>query len=263
MRFLLYLNPASGLSIVAGVTSLFVFIGLKIVRKYVHQEHLKAHQELLSTILNAFGVLYAVLVGFAIFATWNSYNIAQKQVEMEVSKLSDMFWDAEAFSDPLKTKIRKSIVEYTKTIIEDEWPAMETGGKSSQRARMAYQEIWNTYLDLDVKTIENTYMYQESLQQLNSMSEYRRLRKISSRQSTPLVIWIVLISGGLMSIVYTLFIGGSLYRMYDVMIILYSAMNSMMIYVIYAMDNPFTGYNAISSEVFVSVLRIFIKRLGQ
>jgi hypothetical protein len=233
------------------------------VRKRFHERYLKENHEVAGYIFNAFGLIYAVLIAFVVFATWSSHDTTKKNIEMEVNKLADLFTDASAFDNQTKNTIRASLIEYTKTVIEDEWQLMASGGKRSQLGYDKYRAIWRAYLDIDVKKIKNVYIYDESLRQLNAMSEYRRLRWFSSMSAIPGAIWLVLIVGGIISVSYTFFFGTKHLQAQCVMTSVYTIFNSMVLFLIYILDHPFTGYNAISNEPFRIVLRMFIQRLGQ
>ncbi|MGA2553259.1 MAG: hypothetical protein ABSF20_00560 [Smithella sp.] len=216
-----------------------------------------------SAIFNAFGIIYAVIVAFVVFSSWSSYDTTRKNVEIEANKIAALFLDAGAFDDPLKKNIRVAVTNYTKTIVEEEWPLMATGVRGPANSRDAHRAIWDAYMNVDIKTIKNPYMYQESLSQLNSMTEYRRLRRFSSMSSTPLALWLVLIVGGIISVTYTLLFGSKHIKTHCLMTSAYTIINSMALYLIYFLDHPFTGYSAISDEPFRSILKMFLHRLGQ
>jgi hypothetical protein len=263
MTFLLSIHPALSFAIVSVSSATLAILGLIMVRKKIHVERLKEHHDVSGIIFNAFGLLYAVLIAFVVYATWSAYDTTKKNIEMEANKLSDLFMDAGAFADPMKTKILVAVSEYTKTVVEEDWPTLASGGNPPKKVRDAYQNIWDAYLNVDVKAINNVYMYQESLHQLNTMSEYRRLRRLASKSSTPFVIWLVLIAGGIMSVAYTFFFGTKKLKPQSIMTASYAIMNSMVLFLIYILDHPFTGYSAISNEPFQAILKGFLHRLGQ
>ena len=262
LLFLLNIHPAISFLIVSAVCVAIALLGLLIVRKYYHESRLKENHEVASVIFNAFGLIYAVLVAFVVYTSWTSYDSAVRYVEMEVNKISSLFLDAEAFDDPMKTQIRLALTEYTKAVVEEEWPIIASGGRIGRKAQEAQRKIFSAYTNVDVKKIKNTYLYEESLHQLNAMSEYRRLRLFSSRSSTPLEIWIVLIVGGTMSVLYTYFFGTKHFKAQCVMTAAYSIMISISLYLIYIFSHPFIGYGAVSDEPFKTMLQVFQRRLG-
>lgn len=263
MNFLLHCHPALSFTIVTLSSVALAVLGLILVRKSFKEQHLKENHEVASMIFNAYGLLYAVLMAFVVYAAWNCYDTTKKNVEMEVNKLADLYMDAAAFDSTMKERIRMAITKYTKAVVEEEWPMMERGGRTPQGTRETLQDIWDAYINVDVKAIKNPAMYEESLRQLNTMSEYRRLRRFAAKSYIPPIIWLVLIAGGVISVAFTFFFGTRYLTAQCAMTGVYTALNSMVLFLIYILDHPFAGYSAISSEPFKVVLRVFVNRLGQ
>ena len=263
MIFLLNFHPILSFSIVSAVSVFLALAGLILVRKNFHEQYLQENHEVAGVIFNAFGLLYAVLVAFVVYVTWISYDTAKKNIEMEVNKLADLYGDAEAFDEPLRTNIRTALTEYAKSVVDEDWEVMANIKKRSKQGRDTYMAIWKVYTSVDVQTIKNAAMYSESITQLNAMSEYRRLRRFSSRTSTPFVIWLILLVGGVISITYTYFFGTRHLKAQCIMTASYTVMNVMVLFLIYILDHPFTGYTAISDEPFRTVLQMFTLRIGK
>ena len=102
MTFLLNYHPAISFSIVAVVCVAVSLVGMRLVRMRISAEQLKENHEVAGYIFNAFGLIYAVLLAFVVFAVWTSYDNAKQNTEMEANKLSDLFLDANAFPDTMK-----------------------------------------------------------------------------------------------------------------------------------------------------------------
>src|SRR5207244_6121867 len=86
MRFLLELPPPVSFFIVSAVTTFLSLAGLYLVRRKYSAEVLKENHEVAAIIFNAFGLFYGVLVAFVVFATWNGYDEATKNLQMEDRK---------------------------------------------------------------------------------------------------------------------------------------------------------------------------------
>jgi hypothetical protein len=261
MNSLLYLPIPLSFLIVVGLSVIISIAGLKLVRKKFSAETLKENHEVAGFIFNAFGLIYAVLIAFVVYATWTDYNDAKHNIEIEANKLSDLFIDAEGLQEPLKTNVQKQIIAYTDFVIADEWAKMERGEKSDG-ARESIEKIFKEYLSVDIKGIQNIYIYQESLKRLNELSEYRRLRILSGSDYIPGVIWFVVIVGAVISIGYTYFFGSPKAAAQYIMTAALAITNSMVLFLIYILDHPFTGENAISAEPIRLAGELFRHLLG-
>src|SRR5207247_2227482 len=112
MRFLLELPAPISFFIVSAVTTFFGLFGLYLVRRKYSAEVLKENHEVAAIIFNAFGLFYGVLVAFVVFVTWNGYDEATKNLQMEASEALDIFHSAEAFPSPAKKNIQQGVRDY-------------------------------------------------------------------------------------------------------------------------------------------------------
>lgn len=261
MNSLLYLPVPVSFLIVVGLSVLISIAGLKLVRRKFSADSLKENHEVAGFIFNAFGLIYAVLIAFVVYATWTDYNNAKHNIEIEANKLSDLFLDAQGFPEPVKTNLQKQIFTYTDFVVNDEWKKMEQGDKSDA-ARESIEKMFKEYLSIDVKNLPNVYIYQESLKRLNELSEYRRLRLLSGNDYIPGVIWLVVIIGAVISIGYTYFFGSRRAIAQYIMTAALAITNSMVLFLIYILDHPFTGVNAISAEPIKLAEELFRHLLG-
>src|SRR5881397_3526213 len=100
MRFLLNLPPPVSFFIVSAITTFFALTGVHLVRKKYSADVLKENHEVAAIIFNAFGLFYGVMVAFVVFATWNGYDEATKNLQMEANEVDDLFHITKAFPDP-------------------------------------------------------------------------------------------------------------------------------------------------------------------
>lgn len=256
MDVLLELPVVLSFLIVGTVSALLASLGLKLVRRKFSAEMMKEHHEVAGFIFNAFGLIYAVLIAFVVFATWTDFDGTKKNIEMEASCLSDLFFDAQGFPEPLKTSVQTSIVEYTQMVINEEWSYLARDERSPSGLK-ATQKLWSAYLSADVKSLPNQPLYQESLKRLNNLGEYRRLRVFSAVNTIPFAIWLVLIIGAVISITYTYFFGTKNLTAQYIMTAVLSFTTGLILFLIYILDHPFTGYNKITPEAFDMVLELF------
>src|SRR5216110_4126745 len=130
MRFLLNLQVPLSFLIVSAITTVFALAGLRFVRKKYSAEVLKENHEVAAIIFNAFGLFYGVLVAFVVFATWNGYDDATKNLQLEASEALDIFHSAEAFPDSPRKIIQQGVRDYLAGVYNDEVPKMATGDLS-------------------------------------------------------------------------------------------------------------------------------------
>jgi hypothetical protein len=236
------------------VLSIVITLGLFVyVRKKFSHEQISENHTIASYIFNAFSISYGVLLAFVVYANWYDNNRAQQNVAYEASYISNFYRDTRTLPDSIKSVITTQIANYTKSVMEDEWRCLSEG-KSSPVTDEALDNLWNTYLNIPVEKISNPQLYQVSLERLNLISQYRRLRILDMQQTTPVAIWMVLIICFMVSLGYTYFFMTKQRKTHLFLIITFITINALIFYLIYVLDHPYQGYSGISSEPYLTIL---------
>jgi hypothetical protein len=232
------------------------FLGFILIRKKFSHESLSENHTVASYIFNAFSISYGVLLAFVVYANWYDNQRAQQNVSYETSYISNFYRDTRVFPDSLKNIITGKISAYTNAVINDEWEKLSEG-KTSPLAESALDDLWSTYTSIPVSQISNQYLYQVSLEKLNLISQYRRLRILDMQQTTPVIIWLVLFICFSVSLGYTFFFTTKKRNAHLLLIATFIIINVLIFYLIYVLDHPFKGYSGISSEPFQLLLNKF------
>ncbi len=246
MAFLLDFSAGLAFVIICLMTTLIAVGGLWLVRRRYQPEALKENHEVAAVIFNAFGLLYAVVVAFVVFVVWGRYDDAGKSLELEASQTSDIFFVAKAFPDSISSQIKQALYEYGSSVVDDEFPKMSKR-ESSSKTVDAIKKLNQIFLNMDVKTMQNTVVYEEAFKRLNDLLQYRRLRVFAAKDSVPPVIWIVLIAGAIIMVAYTYFFT---IRKVLPQILMTSSLTvtlTLILFLVFILDHPFAGSTAISS----------------
>src|SRR5207247_4672911 len=168
MRFLLELPAPISFFIVSAVTTFFGLFGLYLVRRKYSAEVLKENHEVAAIIFNAFGLFYGVLVAFVVFVTWNGYDEATKNLQMEASEALDIFHSAEAFPSPAKKIIQQGVRDYLASVYNDEVQRMSEGDISLYSGG-AHATLRILFSQVDANSIPNRDLSAESLRCLHHL----------------------------------------------------------------------------------------------
>jgi hypothetical protein len=80
------------------------------------------------------GVLYAVLLAFVVIVVWERFNEAENDVAQEAGAAVTIFRLADGLGLGPTTALRDSLTSYVRTVVADDWPAMEEAAAVPQRA---------------------------------------------------------------------------------------------------------------------------------
>jgi hypothetical protein len=227
--------------------------GLKSIRlRYPHHK-LKSHNDVAGAIFATAGVLYAVLIGFVAVMVWGDFERAKMNAEEEANYSMNLYRNAGGMSGDFKEKLKPLFQDYIKTVMDDEWKSMEKG-MESQKTEMLILKIRALYESYLPRNETEKVFFEESVRNLNNMCDMRRIRLIASRSGIHQVLWVILISGGLVTMAFAFFFGSENHMAQVLMTSLLAILISLILLVIFLFDFPFTGDVKISPAAFEQVL---------
>ena len=247
--------PLSVLALlVVGLPILLAVVGLLLVRSRVPHPRLQPHHDVAGYIYSGLAVLYAVLLAFVVIIVWEQFNTTDIRVHKEADELSNLFHAAQVFPTPVQQVILDAVRSYAGAVIEEEWSAMARETESPT-AWQAYDDLWHIIRTLEPRSPAEINWHATILQSLTMLSDYRRDRLADSRAVLPLVLWVVLLSGGVINLGYTYLFGVRSLTVHLIITTALTAMTTLLLLVILIMDHPFAGSFRVTSEPFVGVLR--------
>src|SRR5271170_5104249 len=98
------------------------------------------------------------------------------------------------------------------------------------------------------ETSMDVALYTDSLRRLNDLSDSRRLRINSSRDAVPIMLWVLLIGGGITTIGFTYFFGVSDVRAQFLMVAALTGEIAFILMLIVSLDNPYKGELKVTAD---------------
>lgn len=228
-------------------------LGLRLVRRSISHHRLKLHNDVAGPIFGTLGVVYAVLLAFAVIIVWENFDKSSSNVKKEASRLVQLSRDSEAFAPEFEKQIHLICHEYAQSVINDEWP-MLAQGIPSPKTEAILNRMWTLYTHYLPKNMTEESFYKESARNLNELGELRMTRLEDAHTGVQPILWFVLVLGGVITVAFTFFFGTENLRAQMVMTIMLAVIISLILYTILLMDFPFTGDVCISSEPFRDIL---------
>ncbi len=247
----------SGLLIV-GVGTALSMLGPVIVRRYVTLERLTANNEIAGFKYAVVGVLYAVLLAFAIIVVWEKFNDAEANVAQEAGAAATIYRLSQGMGEKPGADIRGTVSNYLKLAIADDWPAMDRGTmEGSEPARRALDAVYSALLTSEPAERGGNAVVVELLHQLDLMTEARQSRLIASQGNVPSVVWLVLFGGAVVTVVFTFFFGTRNLQVQVMMAGLLALVVFSELWTVVAIERPFTGTVKVEPTALANVLADF------
>ena len=245
----------SGMLIV-GLPTVLAMFGPILVRRYATLEKLTENNEVAGFKFAVVGVLYAVLLAFAIIVVWERFSDAENNVATEASAAANIYRLSQGINGQPGIALRGALTNYLRAVISDGWPAMERG-RASTSAREALDGVYKALLTLESPERRDTALVSEILRQLDTITEMRRARLSAAVGLVPGLIWPILLGGALITISYTFFFGSENLGAQTLMtgmlsIIIFSGLLTAIV-----IDHPFAGVVKVTPHALTRVLEDF------
>jgi hypothetical protein len=248
-----------GLIVVA--LTLAAMSGPVLVRRRVHLDRLRVNNEVAGFKFATLGVLYAVLLAFAVIVVWEKLSDAERTVSKEGGALATLYRLSGGLDDEPRQNLRQALSEYANLAIREEWPAMEYG-RSSAQVTGALDHLYSNVLPMHPSDQRGAVIMREILQQLDLITQARRDRLISAKGTVPDVMWAVLLCGGILTIGFTFFFGTQNVIAQGLMTGALSFLIFSSLLLIVAIDQPFAGPVQVQPDALFAAQEEFAKQTG-
>jgi hypothetical protein len=199
------------------------------------------------------GVLYGILLGLVAVADWENYENVDGLAGKEASAVAALYRDVSTLQDPTRTELQEDLRRYLHFVVEVAWPAHRKG-ESPNGGTLILSEFLGTVANYHATSTEQEIFLSEVFSAYNKLIEARRLRLAAVDTCIPPIFWIVIISGGVLSLVITYFFHLPAMRTHLMLTGLFSVFLGLMIFLVVALDNPFRGEVSVSPDAYLSVL---------
>lgn len=237
-------------------TTIFAMVGPLIIRRYVPLERLRTNNEVAGFKFATVGVIYAVLLAFAILIVWERFNQADNDVANEASAASTVIRLSAGLDADHGAAVRKATIAYLREAVAKDWPAMDRG-TSSRDVTLALGVVYQAVLQFHTVDAFEGIVVAEILRKVDRISETRRQRLVVATGIVPGIIWAVLFTGAFLTIGFTFFFGTANVRAQVIMSGALSALIFLGLLTIITIDHPFAGSVKVEPDALLTVIRDF------
>lgn len=255
MRFLTA-QPLWVFALVLIALTALAMAGPVLIRRRVALDRLRINNEVAGFKFATVGVLYAVLLAFAIVVVWQKFEDADNAVAKEAGAAATIYRLSYGIGDQAGAALRDRLSVYLQSVIDQDWPAMAQGGDSTAATR-ALNAIYSSLLAYGPGDRPGAVAMSEILRQLDQITAARRERLVMSGGVVPGIVWLVLLSGAAITIGFTFFFGTENLRAQSLMTGALAVLIFAGLLIIVAIDRPFTGAVSVDSAPLALVLRDF------
>lgn len=243
---------AVGLLLVGAAVFSAVLIEL-CARRLLSIELRQRHNDVAAAIFSIIGVTYAVLLAFVAMLALEGFNRAKAASYAEAARIGDLYNLSAGFADPEKSSIRSEIVEYTRRVVNVEWPAQAQGRMVDQDS-IYFNGLNKMALAFHSSGQTDGDLHSLLLQAIERLWDARQERLLAAQTTIPDIVWFVVIVGGALTVAFGSFLGAPSLRMQLAMSAVLAASGALVLILIIALSNPFRGDFRVSTAPFEHTL---------
>jgi hypothetical protein len=252
---LMHDTPLWAVAVLLTAGALVYSIGLMLVTRAAYGvDRLSLNNEVAGFKFAVIGVFYAVMLAFVVIAVWEDFRKTEAAVRDEAKAVIDLHRISFALPIEGGAEIRDHLVAYTSDVREHEWPTMAVG-EPSDAVIKDLDQLSQAIFAVSPSDFQQLALYQNALRLLAVITDNRNERLDGSDGSMPLILWFVLIVGGLITLGYPAFFGSTNRLAQILMTAALAVLVTLTMLLALAFDYPFTGNARISPAPFDHALR--------
>ncbi|MBS2009638.1 MAG: DUF4239 domain-containing protein [Cyanobacteria bacterium SZAS TMP-1] len=214
--------------------------GMLVFRKFTDREKMKENNPVTDPLMATIGMLFAILLGFMVANAMTKYEECRLTVLAEAAAVGDIFRLARGLHSADSRPIMIDCLDYIDTVVEMEWPQMAEM-ETNDRAWSIYTDMWKQISRVEPKTQGQSNIHQVLVQSITKLGECRRARSAQLQSKMPAVLWLVVISGAVITVVFSFFFGLDSVILQTVMTAMLTYVLCMNMYLLVSFNTPFVG----------------------
>jgi len=235
----------------AVVGSLLFLVG---VNRAWPPETRRNYNDLVGWQLSVLGTIYAVIVGFMLYAVWTTYGDAELNVDHEANAVTNLYRLAEEFPEPQQSQLKDQARSYAEAVVNRDWPEMANNEEPKQSVAISSQ-MWQTVKSVRPGSSTEQIAQDHALIDLRSLARHRLTRLSQSSTGLPNVLWCVLLVGGALTIVSACMFGMQEEKLQALQVFSLSLLLSLALVAIADIHRPFQGLIHLRPHNFQQILQ--------
>lgn len=244
--------PASVIILAFTIASLF--------GKLFDEQQLQANADLISSVYEVMGTIYAILLTFTLWGVWQNYTKAETAVQQEAYAILDLIHVIEASPRWESMRLRETVLSYLEGVVSCEWGYLKDMKSQimhlRERSHHASMKIVQVVQGITPEGSRETAIFSQALILLDNWLDARRTRILMAYGNTAKSLWPLLVTGAFVLFAFHgLFVAQTL-GIWITLLAGTSLVIGLTFYLIFTLDCPFTGTPSIDSEPFQLALNI-------
>jgi Protein of unknown function (DUF4239) len=232
--------------IIAMTASMLFMVGLNRIWP-VEKRH--TGNDLIGWQLSVLGTTYAVILGFMLFTSWTDFGVAELNVDLEANALRNIFRLAEGLPPEQRSQLEKQTRAYADAVVNSDWAVMARG-QLPEESHEINEAMWKTLMSVKAASTPEITAEDHALSELSTLTQHRRARLLQSTTRLPGIFWVVLLVGGILTLISVSMFGSANSRLHSLQVFSITLLVTLVMLAIADVDCPFQGWVHVSNYAF-------------
>ena len=235
----------------AALMTLIVVVGDKLRPASWRHKSDEAAGELVLDLIKTF---FIAVVAFVVVVCWQQFTDAHDHTVNEADALVDVYWDTHSMPAPENQRIPALVNEYTHQVVTLEWSSMSQQARMSPAAQATFDKLRGAVTAVNSTDPAVVDLRSRAMDRLEQAAQARQARALDLTSAIPRFLYVVLIFGTVLLMLYPVLSGVRVSWRSLVMTALLGFVVGSSLLQIYNLERPFTGSIVVSRDAFDNAL---------
>ena len=188
---------------------------------------------------------------FSLVQAIGNYRQTNTQVATEAAQINNLDRLLTRFNSDKAADVRQHLMAYTKSIVEDDWPALVNGG-ASQKTTDLFKPVSQGIIAIHPENDRQVSLYASAVNLAHDLERMREVRLESGTLQIPTNYWMVILFAMLAKILLSALLDRS--GMGNYVLGVQMAVLGALLGLVLIFDEPYKGQTSVQPDNFVSVL---------
>jgi Protein of unknown function (DUF4239) len=225
--------------VVVIVAALVLVLGTReVLRRKLPPTDLEHAEKAVPFLLGSISGFYGLITGFMLSNSYAELRSLHGAVTSEINALAELDRVARQLPQPASGELQRGVDGYLRSVVRSELPLMAQGRVSAQTTQ-ALDQLWHVLGQFRPQSEWDTSMRNLALSGVVDLGDQRRKRILASRDRMPLLIWWILLGGGVIVVSGACLASLQHRRPAGLFLGALSAIVTLVLFVILALQQPF------------------------
>jgi len=214
------------------------------------------HNEVTGYVFSVVAGFYALVLAFVVFQALDGFNSVQRDADIEGSLAKSLYRQIKYYPDTANVSaLQKEYMVYVNLVVDEEFPKMEKIERSPATTR-SFGNIYERIVRLNPAEHNTEDKAVIMLSHLNELAKYRNLRILAGDSEIPLIMWITLLLGWFITMIFAALINVENQRYHLFVNGLMGGFAGLIFFLIIILDHPFTGSMSVTPSGYEQIVEM-------